>query len=119
MKKVRIPLRDRLCFVLGLTEVYAQAVMDGSADIDLESVEAGERRDPPTLERILKYPWTVNDIRLDPNRVTRAQFGRLPGVTPEQAGVIDDGRPYYSMAELQAATNLSPAVLSELFVIPP
>jgi len=119
MKKVRIPLRDRLCFVLGLTEAYAQAVMDGSADIDLESVEAGERLDPPTLERILKYPWTVNDIRLDPNRVTRAQFGRLPGVTPEQAGVIDDGRPYYSMAELQAATNLSPAVLSELFVIPP
>jgi DNA uptake protein ComE-like DNA-binding protein len=117
-KMKRVSLVEKLCFVLGLNEKDAQEIakkikVDGFED------RSHSELDPVTIESILNNPQVVEDIRLNPNKITLKQIQQIPRLKPELVETVLKGRPYYSIDELKKATDLPHNLLDDLFSIPP
>lgn len=114
-----LSLKDRLCFVLGLSESEAQTVIEKRKLVKPDLIRDRVHLDRATIDRILQNPVTVQQMRLNPNQLTRDQIARIPHITSDRVEIVDKGRPYYAIEELEVATRLSRNVLDDLFVIPP
>ena len=125
-KMRRVLPEEKLRFVCGLSEEEAQAVIEGYGAVDLEEISAYTRLYSEAVKSIFPDPQVtkvdlqaLEDIRLNPNRITREQFERIPQLKPEWVETVLNGQPYYSMEELRAATALPQTILYDLFDIPP
>lgn len=118
-KMRRVSLIEKLRFVCGLCEEEAQAIVERLGVVDLEEIRTHTGLDLERLESILANPPDVEDIRLNPNQITQAQLEQIPQLKPDLVETVLKGRPYYSIEELEEATQLPRTILDDLFVILP
>ncbi|KAM3114031.1 S8 family serine peptidase [Phormidesmis sp. 146-33] len=115
----RISLQEILCFAFSLSPAEAQAVIEKRTVVSAKTICDRTHFDRGTVDRVLQNPSTVRQLRLNPNRIISTQIARIPHLKSERAKIVAQGQPYYAIAELEAATRLSRALLDQLFVIAP
>ncbi|MBW4538443.1 MAG: S8 family serine peptidase [Myxacorys chilensis ATA2-1-KO14] len=115
----RVSLQETLCFVLSLSAAEAQAVLERRLVVPAKTICDRTHLDRVTVDRVLQNPAAVRQLRLNPNRITSTQIARIPHLKSERAKIVAQGRPYYAIAELEAATALPRALLDQLFLISP
>lgn len=71
--------------------------------------------DAQTAQTLWTNPEALAAFRLDPNSATIAQIARLPDLETENAGQIEDARPFFALSELEAASGIPRATLQEVF----
>jgi len=115
----RVSLQETLCFALNLSPAEAQAVVERHPVVSVKTICDRTHLDRSTIDRVLQNPLAVRQLRLNPNRITATQIARIPHLKPDRAKIVDQGQPYYAIAELEAATALPRILLDQLLVIPP
>jgi subtilisin family serine protease/DNA uptake protein ComE-like DNA-binding protein len=117
----RISHDEKLAFVCGgLSDQEIRAIREGRrTEIDFDEAATRVGLDRTTFRQILTDQKALEAVRLNPNGVNLAQLKKLPGMAPERAKTVLDGRPYYAIWELEAATGLPPTFLDDLFLIKP
>lgn len=112
----RVTTAERLCCLLTLSSRQAALVLGGEpVAINLEWVSERTGLDVGTLRRLLRSRESLESLRLNPNRLTRSQLERIPGIPAERVDLVLAGRPYYSMQDVEAASGVPLDVLSGLF----
>lgn len=107
--------KDRLCCVLALSEKQADAALcRARLGVSIDAVARRSGLDPETVRRLIASTGDLEGYRLNPNRLTRSQVDRIPGLARGRARSVLAGRPYYSMYEFESATGLDAEVLSQL-----
>lgn len=112
--------RQRLRVFLQLQPEEIEAALQGSYhSLNIDDISRRAHVDRETVAEYLSSPTALKNARLNPNRLTESQTQSIPEIDSARVATVLEGRPYFSMAELQAATGIDPAVLVELFRIPP
>ncbi len=114
-----LSLATRLSIVLGVAPAIAQHIATRQATFaDLQAAQSGSRFE---MDRVLGFflqPDRVLTERLNPNTLTPDQIQRWPGLSPSQAQALYDGRPFFSLDEVEQATQQPKALLVELLALP-
>lgn len=112
-------LKGRLRCMLALSDAEADAIISsGPATVDAEAIAKRVNLEPSHVRRLMTSHAAVEAYRINPNRVTRAQLYLVPGIGPDRIRSILDGRPYFSMAEFEAASGLPREEAAKLFGVP-
>lgn len=114
-----VNLKDRLRCALALSEREAEAVLRGETDaVDPSSIARRTNLSPAEADRLLHSRATIETHRVNPNRATQVQLRAAPGVAPERIRAVLEGRPYFSLAEFEAASGLPHDRAAALFEVP-
>ena len=114
-----VSLEARLGFVLGLEPAIAQRIVARQATLtDLLTAQTQSHLALEVIFQIFLQPEKVLDQRLNPNFLTEAQLRRLPGLGDSARQVMQESRPFFSLAEVEIAAQLPQVVLQELLELP-
>ena len=110
---------DRACVAFDLDAHAADAALRlGPGGVDEQMLAQRTSLDVGEVRRLLRRPEALEARRWDPNRLSAGQIARLPMVPADRIGAVIRGRPYFSMAELEAASGVPGERLGEMIQLP-
>jgi subtilisin family serine protease len=105
--------------LLGLTDAEIRGLVEADNDADFEELGLHTGLEADGVRGSISDAGFVETTRLDPNQMRREQWAQIPGLMSADIDRILLGGPYYTMAELFAATDLPRSVVRSLFRIAP
>lgn len=102
--------RDELGVLPGIEPKIAQAIIDGRPYKEVNELVKIKGIDEDKLAKI----QDLIDIRLNINSVTLDELGILPGIGPQIAQAIIDGRPYTEVDELLRIKGIDEGKLAKI-----
>lgn len=115
-----LTLAQRLSFFLAIDEAKAKlALRSNGSGLDLDKIASNVNLKKEKIIWLFNKRENLENYRVNPNQITRSQLKRIPNLEEEQIKVLEKGRPYFSLNELEAVSKLPRIVLEQLFFIAP
>ena len=90
----------------------------GLEAVDPRTISRRVGLDRAEIERLLSSPASIQDYRINVNRINQTQLHLVPGLLPNRIRPTLEGRPYFLLEEFKVASGLPSEVVAELFEVP-